>query len=85
MSFSLVPDVIFVNLKRLDFSGWLINAQASSGQEYITPKRLAAYILSAFGETDVEQGLGELDFGDAEAETEAATVELSDAFRGLQK
>jgi hypothetical protein len=41
----------------------LINAQAASGQEYVPPKRLAAYILEAFGETDVQIVLEELEFG----------------------
>jgi len=40
----------------------LINAQAASGQEYISPKRLAAYILEAFGEVDVQLALEELAF-----------------------
>jgi len=41
----------------------LINAQAASGQQYVPPKRLAAYILEAFGETDVQIALEELEFG----------------------
>lgn len=40
----------------------LINAQAASGQQYVPPKRLAAYILEAFGETDVQIALEELEF-----------------------
>jgi hypothetical protein len=41
----------------------LVNAQAASGREYVPPKRLAAYILEAFGETDVQIALEELNFG----------------------
>lgn len=40
----------------------LINAQSQGGVEYIAPERLAAYILTAFGETDIETALAELDF-----------------------
>ncbi len=40
----------------------LINAQSQSGIEYVAPKRLAAYILSAFGETDIKTAMSELDF-----------------------
>lgn len=40
----------------------LINAQATGGREYVPPRRLAAYILEAFGETDVQIALEELQF-----------------------
>ncbi len=39
----------------------LITAQGISGMEYVAPRRLASYILAAFGETDVETALGELE------------------------
>jgi hypothetical protein len=40
----------------------LITAQGLSGVEYVAPQRLAAFILTAFGETDLEEALSELDF-----------------------
>ncbi|HLF28212.1 MAG TPA: hypothetical protein VJG32_17925 [Anaerolineae bacterium] len=38
----------------------LISAQSMAQIEYITPERLAGYILEAFGETDVDQALTDL-------------------------
>lgn len=40
----------------------LINAQSIAQREYISPRRLASYALQAFGETDVETALDELEF-----------------------
>lgn len=40
----------------------LISAQSLAGIQYISPQRLAAYILQAFGETDIEEALSELTF-----------------------
>ncbi|RLC82121.1 MAG: hypothetical protein DRI81_00660 [Chloroflexi bacterium] len=40
----------------------LIQASATSGVDYITPRRLAAIILRTFGETDIETALAELTF-----------------------
>jgi len=39
----------------------LIGAQSLAGREFVSAKRLAAYILTAFGETDIETALKELD------------------------
>ena len=41
----------------------LITAQTTAGQQFIGPRRLATYILQAFGENDVDAALGEIDFG----------------------
>ena len=38
----------------------LISAQSLAGREYVAPRRLARYILQAFGETDLETALAEL-------------------------
>lgn len=40
----------------------LISAQSIAQREYISPRRLASYALQAFGETDVETALDELEF-----------------------
>lgn len=42
----------------------LITAQTTAGQQFIGPKRLATYILQAFGETDVEDALKEVNFAE---------------------
>ena len=48
------------DLQRL--SAQLISAQSLAGIQYVSHKRLATYILQAFGETDVETALAELEF-----------------------
>lgn len=40
----------------------LITAQTAAGQQFIGPRRLATYILQAFGENDIDTALGELIF-----------------------
>lgn len=40
----------------------LITAQSLGGVEYVSPRRLASFILTAFGETDLEEALAELNF-----------------------
>lgn len=65
----------------------LISAQSLAGREYVSPKRLAAYILQAFGETDVEEALAELDFEDVKravgdfADEQALPDEHADAIQ----
>lgn len=68
----------------------LISAQSLAGVEYVSPKRLAAFILTAFGETDIETALAELEFdaggraiipGPEFAEPEALPDELADQVR----
>lgn len=63
----------------------LISAQSLSSREYVSPQRLAAYILRAFGETDVEKAVAELDLDQMAlsvpdfAEPEALPDEHADA------
>lgn len=67
----------------------LISAQSLAGIEYVSPKRLAAFILTAFGETDIETALAEIDFEGGRAvlpgldiaEPEALPDELADQVR----
>lgn len=40
----------------------LISAQSLSGARYISPERIARYILQVFGEKDIDAALAELDF-----------------------
>lgn len=51
----------------------LIQAQSLAGREFVPPQRLAARIIGALGETDVDQALSELE--DAPTTNPAATVE----------
>ncbi len=43
----------------------LITAQVAAKQTYVSARRLATYILQAFGENDVEKALAEIKFADA--------------------
>lgn len=57
------PPVVGRDLSELITSiSTLISAQSLAGIEYVSPKRLAAFILTAFGETDIETALAEIDF-----------------------
>lgn len=52
----------------------LISAQAAAGQEFIAAKRLARYILQAFGENDIDAALSEVDWTKRPAPAPAAVT-----------
>jgi len=56
----------------------LISAQSQARQIYVPAKRIASYILQAFGETDVQQVLKELGF-DGEPDLEPLPDEIANA------
>lgn len=55
----------------------LISAQTQAQREYISPRRIAGYILQAFGETDVDQALKELNL-DGEGGLEPLPDDVAD-------
>jgi len=55
----------------------LISAQSLSGARYISPERIARYILQVFGEKDIDAALAELDFSKPVTPAAAAEVPAS--------
>lgn len=63
----------------------LINAQTSTGETYIPAKRLAVYLLQAFGENDIDTALAEIEQANAAAAQQADQQAGQPAQESLQE